>query len=153
MLQRDNEPPQFCLGAVAESYPPPCTGPVIRGWDWSVVGHFESASSVMWGTYAVYGTWDGTEFTTTCTPIPLSLYDTVRFVDPRLAETGDGDEHQLQRIQAELLAAENHDILSSETSNGHLVVTVLFDDGTIQASLDEQYGGNLIVIQSALNPV
>ncbi|WP_155849897.1 hypothetical protein [Arthrobacter sp. H41] len=154
VLQKDNEPPQFCLGGVAESYPPQCTGPVLRGWDWSTVDQFESASGVTWGAYAVQGTWDGSEFTRTGDPIPLSLYDTMPFVDPRLAEgsTGDGDEHQLTSIQAELSAARQPDVLESWISNGFLVITVPFDDGAIQQSLDEQYGQNLIIVQSVLRP-
>ncbi len=154
VLQRENEPPQFCLGSVAESYPPQCTGPVLRGWNWSAVDQFESASGVTWGAYAVQGTWDGSEFTTTGNPIPLSLYDAMPFVDPRLAggRMGDGDEEQLREIQTELHASATPDVLDSRTSDGYLIVTVPFDDGAIQERLDQQYGQNLILVQSALRP-
>ena len=55
VLQKDDEAPQFCLGAVAESYPPQCTGPEIVGWDWDAVDGEETASGVTWGAYAVTG--------------------------------------------------------------------------------------------------
>ncbi|MBG6218138.1 hypothetical protein IWX75_002617 [Arthrobacter sp. CAN_A6] len=154
VLQQGDEPPQFCLGSVAESYPPQCAGPVLRNWDWSTVDQFESASGVTWGAYAVQGTWDGSVFTRTKEPIPLSLYDTMPYVDPRLAEgkTGDGDEHQLSTIQAELSASGELDLLESWIADGFLVITVPFDDGAMQQSLDEQYGQNVVVVQSALRP-
>ena len=65
--------PQLCLGAVAESYPPQCSGPPIEGFEWGDVGS-ETASGVTWGQYAVTGGFDGTTFTAT-DAIPAALYD------------------------------------------------------------------------------
>ncbi|MBJ2119904.1 hypothetical protein I6N91_02770 [Arthrobacter sp. MSA 4-2] len=154
VLQKDGSPAELCLGPVAESYPPQCSGPVINGWDWSAVEQSESASGVTWGTYAVFGTWDGTEFTSTRAPIPLSLYDAMPFEDPRLSggRTGAGDEPQLQRIQQELHASGDPAVLSSWTTQGFLVVSVIYDAGDIQRSLDERFGPDLILVQPALRP-
>ncbi len=65
--------PQLCLGAVAESYPPQCSGPAIEGFEWGDIGS-ETASGVTWGQYAVTGRFDGTTFTAT-DAIPAALYD------------------------------------------------------------------------------
>lgn len=56
VLARGDEPPQLCLGAVAESLPPQCGGPVIEGWDWAdYVGHYDEASGVRWSGVQVSG--------------------------------------------------------------------------------------------------
>ena len=73
VLQKGEGEPQLCLGPIMESYPPQCNGPTIYGWDWSLADYSETASTVTWGTYAVFGTWDGTAFKQTQPPIPLSL--------------------------------------------------------------------------------
>ncbi|PXA72774.1 hypothetical protein CTB96_01325 [Cryobacterium arcticum] len=108
VLQNDGEAPQLCLGGVAESYPPLCGGPPIVGWDWAAVEQSETASGVTWGSYAITGTWDASEFTVTGTPVPLSLYDPLAVLDPRLdeANAGRSDEAALQRYQDELHAAD-----------------------------------------------
>ena len=56
--------PGFCLGPVAESYPPQCQGLPLEGWDWSQQrGDFDNAGGVRFGSYAVTGTFDGTTLT------------------------------------------------------------------------------------------
>ncbi|MBG6189336.1 hypothetical protein IWX64_000256 [Arthrobacter sp. CAN_A212] len=154
VLQQGEAPPQLCLGGVAESYPPQCSGPELLGWDWLAVEQSETAAGVTWGTYAVQGTWDGAAFTRTGDPIPLSLYDTIADIDPRLdpANPGGGEEAELEQLQVELLEAEPL-ILTSSVVNGYLFVTVVYDDGTLQERYDVQYGRDLIAVQSALRPV
>jgi hypothetical protein len=153
VLQKEGEDAQFCLGAVMESYPPQCSGPVIVGWEWPDDGMFESASGVTWGTYAVVGTWDGVEFTPTQPPIPLALYDPmVQDPDPRAdpANAGDNSADLLTRVQDELTAWTEVTVLSSYSDNGYVWATVYYDDGTIQATLDEIYGPDVVIVQSAL---
>ncbi len=154
VLQMGDEPAQLCLGPVAESYPPQCSGPVINGWDWSAVEQWDSASGVTWGAYAVFGTWNGTAFTSTRQPIPLSLYDAMPFEDPRLSDgrTGAGEEQQLQRIQQEIHDGADPSILSSWTAQGFLVVTVIYDAGAVQRAMDERFGPGLVLVQPALRP-
>jgi hypothetical protein len=158
VLQIEDQAPQLCLGAVAESYPPQCGGPEVVGWDWDAVDLEESASDVTWGTYAVVGTWDGTRFTVTQPAIPLALYDPMPFdPDPRTdpANAGDNPEDTLLSVQENLTESVNNGsnpwpILSSWPENGYLFVTVEYDDGTIQTYYDGLYGPDTIAIQSAL---
>ena len=155
VLQSDGDEPQLCLGAVAESYPPQCSGPPIVGWDWAAAEQEESASGVTWGTYAVQGTWDGTEFTLTEPPIPLSLYDRMRIDDPYLDESNPGpsSENELAGVQADVGTLDLPGLLGSWTTNGYLFVQVVHDDGEIQSFLDARYGPDVVVVQSALRPV
>ena len=68
--------PELCLGGVAESYPPQCSGIPLVGWDWETVGQtFESSGDTTWGGYAVQGTYDGTTLTVTRPPVSSALYD------------------------------------------------------------------------------
>lgn len=152
ILQKDGEDAQFCLGGVMESYPPQCSGPVVVGWEWPEDGMWESASGVTWGTYAVVGEWDGVQFTPTQPAIPLALYDPMRpEPDPRSdpANAGDNDEALLLRIQDELHAWTDVTVLTSHPDNGYLWATVYYDDGTTQSYLDEVYGPDVVVVQSA----
>ena len=57
----DGDGPEACLGPVAESYPPQCGGPPIKGWDWKdqLPDTYQQASGVTWGQYGVTGRWDG----------------------------------------------------------------------------------------------
>jgi hypothetical protein len=151
VLQKGDAEPQFCLGGVEESYPPQCGGPTILGWDWSLAQHSESVSGTTWGTYAVFGTWDDTVFTQTQPPIPLSLYSPVGSPDPRQdpKTPGVSNEAALTEIQASL---NQPPVLSSRIMNGYLWLSVLYDDGTIQTYVDEQYGADVVIVQSALRP-
>ncbi len=47
--------PEMCLGAVAESYPPQCSGPAIEGWSWRDQQAFEKVGDVRWGYFALTG--------------------------------------------------------------------------------------------------
>jgi hypothetical protein len=153
VLQKDGEAAQFCLAGVMESYPPQCGGPVVVGWEWPDDGMWESASGVTWGTYALQGTWDGVEFTLTQPPIPLALYDPMKEdPDPRSdpANAGDSSEALLLRVQEELHAWSDITVLTSYPENGYLWASVYYDDGTIQSYLDEVYGPEVVIVQSAL---
>lgn len=56
--------PQFCLGPVAESWPPQCSGPPVVGWDWdAVTGRYEEQGDIRWGDFVLHGTFDGSTFT------------------------------------------------------------------------------------------
>jgi hypothetical protein len=65
--------PQLC-SAVAESYPPQCSGLPIEGWSWKDNPMHESASGTRWGSFALVGTFDGEAFTVT-DATPAALYD------------------------------------------------------------------------------
>lgn len=158
VLQSDGEAVGLCLGAVAESYPPQCSGPrpKIIGWDWASVDGEESANGLTWGSYAVQGTWDGEGFTVTQPPILLALYDPMVVPDPHddPANKGTTSEAQLLEYQAELgELPESTPIHASFPSNGYLFVDVIYDDGRIQSHFDEIYGTEVIVVRSVLRPV
>ena len=75
----DTVRPELCLGAVADSYPPQCSGLPIVGWDWSkVAGQFEKSGDTRWGSFVLTGTFDGTTFTMTEPALSLATYDPVR---------------------------------------------------------------------------
>lgn len=156
VLQTGDTAPQLCLGPVAESYPPQCSGPEIVGWDWTAVELKETAADVTWGSFAVTGTWDGTAFTSTAEPIPLALFDPAMTPpDPRLdpSDAGAGDEGTLLRIQDDLGASAGDSLLSTWIENGYVFARVIFDDGTVQEFVDGEFGEDLVAVQSALTPL
>jgi hypothetical protein len=72
----DANGPQLCLGAVAESYPPQCSGIPLVAWDWRAVEGEDSASGTTWGEFHVVGTYDGQVFTVTnAGPVDRSTVD------------------------------------------------------------------------------
>ncbi|WP_104167679.1 hypothetical protein [Arthrobacter sp. SX1312] len=153
VLQAGDALPGFCLGGVRESYPPQCTGPDIVGWDWDLAPQAETASGVTWGTYAVTGTWDGTVFTPTMTPIPLSLYDAMPFEDPLAGRQGSTALQELDRIRQAVYIGFGDYPVSAGVESGFVVVTVVYDDGSFQALMDAEYGPDVVVVLSALRPV
>jgi len=78
--------PELCLGVVAESYPPQCSGLPLTGWEWEQVGDtFEESGTTRWGSYAVTGTYDGSTVTVTDPPVTAALYDPAAPVDDPFA--------------------------------------------------------------------
>ena len=96
LVIEDSGKVQLCLGAVAESYPPQCSGVPLANWSWSGRNDFEDANGVKFATYAVTGTYDGTTLTVTDEPISAALYDPLpdpsagRALSTRCAEPADG---------------------------------------------------------------
>ena len=151
VIQTGDTPPQFCLGAVMESYPPQCSGPELVGWDWDAVDGEETSGDVTFGAFAVWGDWDGVRLTVT-EAITLALYDPMPFVDPLLdpENAGDATEADLTRIQEELTASAPFEILTMWQENGYLFVQVVYDDGSIQAWADGTYLPDTVAIRGAL---
>ena len=56
VLESPEHGPQLCA-AVAESFPPQCSGPDITNWEWSTV-EAQSASGTTWGEFWVQGVFD-----------------------------------------------------------------------------------------------
>lgn len=146
--------PELCLGPVAESYPPQCSGIPLDGWSWEDVEGSDYSGDTRWGMYAVQGEYDGTAFTVTQPPILLALYDPMAPPDPTGGATGAGDEDSLLAIQ-ELLPErlEQGTYFSSWPERGYLWVDVLWDDGTLQEAADAEFGTDTVVIRSALREV
>ncbi|GAA1989489.1 hypothetical protein [Microbacterium pumilum] len=144
---------ELCLGAVAESYPPQCSGIPLTNWSWDGVDGSETSGDVTWGTYAVQGTYDGEQFAVTQPPIMLALYDPMPAADPTGGKAGAGDEDELLQIQESLPDILGDAYLSSYPENGWLFVDVVWDDGTWQDAADDDYGDDVVIIRSAMHPV
>lgn len=146
---------ELCMGAVAESYPPQCSGVPLEGWTWDGIDDSQASGLTRWGTYAVTGTYDGTVFTVSRAPIPLALHDPMAPVDPTGGEPGAASETELQTIQEELPArfGETATSIDSYTANGRLWVHVVWDDGTLQRAADADFGEDVVIIRSALRAV
>lgn len=144
---------ELCLGAIAESYPPQCSGIPLAGWNWDGVEGAESSGDVTWGAYAVQGHYDGEGFTATQPPVMLALFDPMMIDDPTGGRTGAGDNAELTAIQEELPALLGAELLSSAIIDGWLWVDVVWDDGTWQRAANADYGADRVIIRSALRPV
>jgi hypothetical protein len=142
---------ELCLGPVAESYPPQCGGPPITNWDWdSLDGIFEQQGDVRWGSYAVTGTWDGEAFTVS-EAIPAALYDPMPVEPPVYPEPSrDYTDEELAGFAEELMDVPG--VQGAYGADGHVLVDVIYDDGTYQDYADAAYGRDVVIVSSALVP-
>ena len=82
VLESPDHGPELCF-AVADSYPPQCSGIPLVGWDWELVETEQSASGTTWGEFHVVGTYDGAALTVVETgPIDPSSDDRIDFTPP-----------------------------------------------------------------------
>ena len=146
----DTGSPELCLGAVAESYPPQCGGLPIAGWDWKDHdGVFDREGDIRWGMFAVTGTFDGTTFTVT-DAIPAALYDPAMTEEPTYPSPGKAyTDTELEDI-AGTVGADLPGALGAYGADGHVLVDVTYDDGSLQEWADEEYGENVVIVTSAL---
>ena len=143
----------LCLGPIAESYPPQCDGLPLMGWSWEGVDGFEESGDTRWGTYAVFGTFDGEVFTATQPPIMLALYDPIRAEDPTGGGPGETPVAELDEIARELPTELGDLLLATWTQDGYVWAQVIWDDGTLQDAADAEYGDGVVIVQSALRPI
>ena len=144
---------EFCLGAIMESYPPQCDGIPLTHWSWDGVQGSESSGDATWGAYALVGTYDGKSFSSTQEPIMLALFDPAITKDPTGGVNGTTDVARLEEIQSEIDTSGTIAPLSSTIDRGYLWVRVTWDDGTLQQLADATYGPDVVVVQSALQPI
>ena len=123
--------------------------PPVDGWDWADHhGVFERQQQVRWGQFAVTGTWDGTRFGYH-DAIPAALYDampgeTVSYPAPAVEHTA---------AELEDIAGEVGDLPGAQgayVDAGHVLVDVVYDDGSLQSWADRAYGKGVVVVRSAL---
>lgn len=144
------EGPELCLGPVAESYPPQCSGPSITNWDWSEHrGIFEKVGDVRWGQFAVTGTWDGSAFTADGA-IAAALYDALPTEPsptppPPLRQHTDEELVQIAQEVSTLPGAQG-----SYVADRQVFVDVAYDDGSLQEFVDAAYASNTVVVTSML---
>ena len=145
--------PELCLGAVAESWPPQCSGFPMAGWDWSEVkGTFDTNGTIKWGSYVVTGTWDGETFTLTEPAQTSALYDPAMPPSPTASPAVAHTHDELEEIQGDLADLPGYS--SGWVDDGlFIVANVAYDDGSIQAWLDQEYGENVVLVASTLTAV
>jgi hypothetical protein len=145
----DTGTPELCLGPVAESYPPQCSGPMIDGWDWAQHKQmYDSQDSIRWGQFMVSGTWDGTTFTYE-NAVPAPLYDAM----PTPETTYPTPSVQHSKEELEQISEEVGKLPGAQgayADHGHVLVDVIYDDGSLQDWADETYGDGAVVVSSML---
>ena len=146
----DTGTPELCLGPIAESWPPQCSGPRLAGWDWADhEGTYEKTGTTRWGSYVVTGRWDGATFTY-ASAVPGPAYDPIEVPRPTYPEpTEHHTDAALQRI-ADDVAAELSGALGTSVTGQRVLVDVAYDDGSLQDRVDERYGVGVVLVSSAL---
>jgi len=141
--------PELCLGPVAESYPPQCSGPAIDGWDWSQHQQmFDSQGGTRWGQFMVSGTWDGTTFGFE-DAVAAPIYDAMPVSPP----TPPAPSVEHSRAELEQIAQEVGKLPGAQgayADHGRVLVDVTYDDGSLQDWADETYGAGVVVVSSML---
>ncbi|ERG63322.1 hypothetical protein L332_02505 [Agrococcus pavilionensis RW1] len=146
-LALDDGDPILCLGPVMESAPPQCSGPALAGFDWAQLEPVEM-EGVRWAQVAMQVTYDAASHTVTQAG---ELLDLAAITMPAIEyPTGDLDEATIAAVQADLDTLERADVLGHVGMDGLVVLTVTFDDGSMQAALDEVYGNGVVFVESAL---
>lgn len=138
----------LCVGTVLESAPPQCSGPELVGWDWAAFEH-EETGGVRWAQgVAIEGTYDGAAQTFTQTGAPMSA----AAIQLPAIETpeGDLDDATIAAVQEDLSTIEGASMLGVWGERGTVVLNVAYDDGSIQAAIDDIYGSGVVFVVPAL---
>lgn len=142
---------EICLGAVAESYPPQCSGPELRDWDWSAhEGDYDQAAGQRFGTFLVRGTWDGRAMTATAIAPGSGTAPPEPSLPPAPSGGPERTEEQLAGIAEDLLAVDG--MVEAAPEGGRVLARAVHDDGTVQEWADATYGEGVVVVTSALAP-
>ena len=153
VLQGPNRAPQLCLGPVTASLPPGCSGIPLVGWDWSTAGPHEeddlASGTTRSGSYAVTGRFDGRALTVTGS-VPLGPNDDSAEPSPRPSAPPDLDAAGWDGVARALAVTPGLVMLGREGDSGPVLVTVVHDDGTIQAWADASFGAGVVVVTSGL---
>ncbi|MGV3564570.1 MAG: hypothetical protein ACO1ON_14945 [Nocardioides sp.] len=151
MVMDTGKGPEVCLGPIAESWPPQCSGPALLDWDWSAQEMHERQGRTRWGSFAITGSWDGEALAAT-DAIPAALYD-VMAQEPSTPPDPDPPvpAGELRRIAEELpdLLPGVQGTYAAET---HVLADVFYDDGSLQEWADATYGEGVVVLMAALVP-
>ena len=137
--------PELCLGPVAESSPPQCSGPPVAGWDWAAHQQmYEQQGPTRWGSFAVTGRWDGATFTA-AGAIPSALYDAAGPTEPAYPTPAQRHSHaDLERIAGEVGDLPGEQAVG--VRDGRVLVGVTYDDGSLQAWADRTYGDGVVIV-------
>ncbi len=148
----DGSGAQLCLGRVAESAPPQCSGVSIplADWSWQHSSGAVRTGGTRYGQYALAGTFDGTTLTVTGA-VPAGLYDAAApqaspmprrvFADTDVTDVT----RQVQQLPG-LLG------VTPDEEAGTVGADVVFDDGSLQQWADRSFGAGVVTITGALVP-
>ena len=153
MVLSHGDDAELCLGPVAESYPPQCTGVPLVDWSWEGLEGAEGEGDVRFGTYAVTGRYDGATFTVTQEPIMLALYDPIAWEHPFGDEPGTATDDELAALSDDIFTRGVEGVLQGWPENGRLIVDVVWDDGTLQRAADDDFGDGAVVVRSTLREI
>lgn len=146
-LQTADGPPMLCA-MVLTSYPPQCGGPEIEGWDWSAVAH-EEASGVRWTEASIAFLADHDAAAGTLAVV--EMLDLATLSMPAYEEpSGSIDQATATAIQADLMSLDRADIRGSAANADVATLEVVYDDGSMQAFLDDLYGPGAVWVESWL---
>lgn len=153
VIQKPGSPPELCLGPVAESWPPQCEGLPLSGWDWAQHEPEQQTDAgapvTRWGSYAVTGTFDGLTLTVTGA-VPLALYDTFALPTPTPTPVPELTQTQWAAVVQGVRAAPGLLTVDRPNDTGPVQVSVVHDDGPVQAWADTSFGVGAVVVTSAL---
>jgi hypothetical protein len=62
VLESPEHGPELCVGGIADSLPPQCSGLRIPNWEWAEVDGEESLRGTTWGEFHLVGRYDGHTF-------------------------------------------------------------------------------------------
>ncbi len=168
VIEDGDRPPQLCVEGVQESLPPNCSGVELIGWDWGAVdgddeqrgrmdwGEVERGP-VRWGEFTVTGDYSRADNSLKVTSIePGGSEPAPLEVCPDGSPTLAPYERPLFDETASQFVAERFGIAvppGYSDECGRLTISVVFDDGSIRAALDETSGdGPAVRVESALVP-
>ena len=148
--------PLLCLSGVMESAPPQCSGDTVTliGLDWDALPEVPETGGTRWFDGTLYGTWDGSAITLT-RPFAVGDQSGIDQEDPFASSVGSADSETLARALEDLRARRSEDAnhLDAVEWDGIVHAVVVYDDGSIQADLDREFGTGVVVVRSALRPV
>lgn len=152
-----DRPPHLCVGLHQQSLPPDCFGVHLVGWDWAVLdGTYEQQGAVRWGEYFVDGEYSREDNTLTVTRASADGFD-IGF--EWRGQCADGPLRADGVPPAETKAVMTYveeDLgvaaFGGSTAQPCAVVDVLvaYDDGSIQAEIDDRFGDETVRVVSAL---
>lgn len=143
--------PELCPGPQFSIAPPfPCRGAPVAGLDWDAIDGEDALSGTRWATLDMQGTYDGTTFTLTATPelVDLSLPATGT-PSPFPTEPPTDAQLAVEASVRDELGARAIDVVTF----GDVLVSVLYDDGSLQAYLDARHGDGVTQVMSVMTLV
>jgi hypothetical protein len=120
--------------------------------DWTALPEVPNVSGTRWFDGTFHGTWDGSALTLT-RPFAAGDQTGIDQESPASSSTGSADPQTiaaaLEKLRARLSDDANY--LSAAEFDRNVHLTVVYDDGSIQADLDRELGSGVVLVRSALH--